>query len=123
MLALAAAQYIIPIVRNEPIPILRQLNNLNLDGSYNYAYETANGIYVEELGYQKSNGSQVAQGRYQYTSPEGQVVGLTYTADENGFQPKGEHLPTPPPIPEAIQRSLQYIASFPVQKDDDDSSR
>lgn len=37
---------------------------------------------------------------YSYYSPEGELISVTYTADENGFQPQGDHLPTPPPIPE-----------------------
>lgn len=35
---------------------------------------------------------------------------MTYTADEHGFHPQGAHLPTPPPIPEAIQKSLEQNA-------------
>lgn len=101
--------------------IIRQISNINEDGSYNYAYETTNGIFAEEQGYLKNAGhpeyeAQVAQGQFQYTSPEGQVIRLVYTADENGFQPQGEHLPTPPPIPAAIQRSLEYIARQQSQK-------
>lgn len=50
-------------------------------------------------------------------SPEGNLISLTYTADdENGFQPQGDHLPTPPPIPPAIQKALDYILSLPPQK-------
>jgi hypothetical protein len=64
------------------------------------SYETSNGIKVEE----KSTADQVVTGSYSYTGPDGQVYTVTYTADANGFQAQGAHLPTPPPIPEAIQK-------------------
>lgn len=34
-------------------------------------------------------------------------------ANEEGFQPQGAHLPTSPPIPEAILRALDWIAAHP----------
>lgn len=48
-----------------------------------------------------------AQGGFSYTSPDGQQVHISYTADENGFVPQGSHIPTAPPIPEEIQRAIQ----------------
>lgn len=38
----------------EPIPILRQEQEVNFDGTYKYAYETGNGIKAEEQGYLKN---------------------------------------------------------------------
>ncbi|CAH2984374.1 unnamed protein product [Chilo suppressalis] len=76
--------------------------------NYQYAYETENGIKAEEQG-QTIHGSQVS-GAYSYTGDDGQIYTVTYTADENGFQAQGAHLPTPPPIPEAIAKSIEQNA-------------
>ncbi|XP_017468820.1 PREDICTED: pupal cuticle protein Edg-78E-like [Rhagoletis zephyria] len=88
-------------------------NDLKEDGSYNYQFETSNGIAAQESGV----GGHYATGSSQYYSPEGQLIQLTYTADENGFQPQGAHLPTPPPIPEAILKALEYIRTHPPQEE------
>lgn len=76
----------------------------NGDGSYKFSYESANGIKAEETGDVKNKGSdnaiQTVQGSYSYTSPEGQLIEITYVADENGFQAQGDSLPTPVPLPE-----------------------
>ncbi|GJQ69753.1 hypothetical protein Trydic_g22315 [Trypoxylus dichotomus] len=107
----------------EPVPILRQEQEVNVDGSYKWSYETANGITAEEQGFLKNAGqpeeeAQVAQGQYQYTDPDGQLIQLSYIADENGFQPQGDHIPTPPPIPAAIQRALEVLATLPASNDE-----
>ncbi|XP_031765794.2 pupal cuticle protein 36a-like [Galleria mellonella] len=84
--------------------ILRQ-DNSNDGETYSYAYETENGIYAEESGV-ATNGVE-AQGGFSYTGDDGQVYSIRYTADQNGFVPQGDHLPTPPPIPEEILRALE----------------
>ncbi|KAJ8924963.1 hypothetical protein NQ315_001128 [Exocentrus adspersus] len=88
------------------IPIIRYENNNNGDGTYNWLYETGNGINAQEQGDARGDGTK-AQGGFSYTAPDGQQIQIQYTADENGFQPQGAHLPTPPPIPEEIQRAIE----------------
>ncbi|XP_037947690.1 pupal cuticle protein Edg-78E-like [Teleopsis dalmanni] len=93
---------------------IRTLNSdIKPDGSYQYQFETSNGIAAQESGV----GAQYASGSSQYYSPEGELIQLTYTADENGFQPQGAHLPTPPPIPEAILKALEYIRTHPNEEE------
>lgn len=78
-----------------------------------FSYETANGIKNQEqgtiknLGHRDLESSSIA-GSSTYTSPEGIPISLTYYADENGFHAEGAHLPTPPPIPQDILKSLAY---------------
>ncbi|XP_072943006.1 pupal cuticle protein 27-like [Epargyreus clarus] len=76
--------------------------------NYQYAFETENGIKAQEIG-QIHDGTQ-AQGGFSYTGDDGHTYTVTYTADEHGFRPQGAHLPTPPPIPEAILKSLEQNA-------------
>lgn len=116
-MALVAVASAAQLSGNEPIPILRQQSEVNFDGSYVSSYETGNGISADEQGSLKNAGTDAeaeqVNGQYQYTAPDGQVIQLSYSADENGFQPQGAHLPVPPPIPEAIQRALEWIAAHP----------
>lgn len=81
---------------------------------FQYEYETENGITAEESGYPKDipgakHPAIVAMGSFSYVSPEGKPITLTYTADEKGFHPEGEHLPTPPPIPPEIAEALAHL--------------
>lgn len=50
-------------------------------------------------------------GSFSYTAPDGTEIKVEYTADENGFVPVGDHLPTPPPIPPEIQKALDQNAA------------
>jgi len=82
LVGVAAAQFGRPGARAparssnpEEITIVRSENENQGDGTYRYLYETSDGTKAEESGYLKPNGNedpiQVAQGSYQYYSPEG----------------------------------------------------
>ncbi|XP_066250676.1 pupal cuticle protein 20-like [Euwallacea similis] len=90
------------------VPILRLDTENPGDGTYRYAYETGNDIAAQEEGSAQS-GWNKAQGSYRFSSPEGEHFEITYTADENGYVAQGAHLPTPPPIPQEILKSLEVI--------------
>ena len=76
------------------------------------SYETADGIKVEESGAQKQVGptaedaGTVSKGTFSYPAPDGTIIALNWVADENGFQPTGSHLPTPPPTPDHVIKLL-----------------
>lgn len=99
---------------NTPIPIISFVNEPAVDGTYKYAYETGNGIAVQEQGALKNPGqkdleAQTAQGQSSYTAPDGTPIQIQWYADETGFHPSGAHLPTPPPIPEEIARAIATL--------------
>ncbi|KAL0266486.1 UNVERIFIED_CONTAM: hypothetical protein PYX00_009008 [Menopon gallinae] len=102
------------------VPIVAYSNDIAVDGSYQYSYQTGDGItanansVVRNLGGARDAENSVAQtvqGSYSYTAPDGNIITVNYVADENGFRAEGAHLPTPPPIPAEIARSLELIAS------------
>lgn len=76
---------------------------------------SGDGTQAQAQGYLKNAGvkdqeAETIQGSYSYTAPDGTPISVTYIADENGFRAEGAHLPTPPPVPEAIQKALTLIA-------------
>lgn len=84
-----------------------------------FRYETDTGIVHDESATFQQKGPEegllAAQGKYSFTSPEGEHIEISYVADENGYQPQGSHIPVAPEVPLAIQRALEYIASHPQQ--------
>lgn len=89
--------------------VVRSNADVRGDGTYSYGFETSNGIAAQESGL----GGHSASGSSSYTAPDGTPIQLTYTADENGFQPIGAHLPTAPPTPEHVLRALAWIQAHP----------
>ncbi|KAG5677765.1 hypothetical protein PVAND_007496 [Polypedilum vanderplanki] len=88
---------------------LEQISNINFDGTYSYVYRTSNNINAEESG----KGGESVSGSYSYISNDGQQVELTYEADHLGYRPQSDFLPQDHPIPEYIQRALDYIRNNP----------
>ncbi|XP_043797765.1 endocuticle structural glycoprotein ABD-4-like [Apis laboriosa] len=111
-----------------PIPILHWNKQQEHDGTYKTSYETGNNIIAEESGYIKKVGegeeqgeALVQQGSFSYTSPEGKLITIHYTADETGFHATGDHIPTPPPVSEEIQKGLDLIFAGIRQQEEADA--
>ncbi|KZS06870.1 putative Endocuticle structural glycoprotein SgAbd-1 [Daphnia magna] len=96
----------------KPVAILRSTNDLKEDGSWKHSFASEDGIQVEASGFQKRLGPKpedvgaVSRGSYSYVTPEGVVLTVNWTADENGFQAKGDHFPVAPPMPEHVVKML-----------------
>ncbi|XP_069674219.1 endocuticle structural glycoprotein SgAbd-4-like [Periplaneta americana] len=96
------------------VPIIAYNSVFNGDGSYKYSYESGDGTKAEESG-QLVGEAETVRGSFSFVGKDGQTYSVTYTADENGFVPQAAHLPVPPPIPEAIQRSIEYNLAHPEE--------
>lgn len=77
----------------------------DMDGNYQYQFESSNGISSNEGGV----AGQIVQGSTTWIAQNGEPLAISFVADENGYRPTGFHLPTPPPIPLAIQRALDHL--------------
>lgn len=76
-----------------PVPILKQINRHNDDGSYSYGYEAADGSFKIETKY--SNGE--VYGKYGYVDDGGKLREVEYGASKRGFEPQGNDINVPPP--------------------------
>lgn len=66
--------------------VVHEVNEVNPDG-FKTSVDTSNNIHVESEGHLKDEHTQIVTGKFQYVSPEGKQVEVTYTADENGYKP------------------------------------
>ncbi|CAH0588056.1 unnamed protein product [Chrysodeixis includens] len=94
------------------IPILRLSNEMDLDGSFSYEALGADQTHYVQHSRMENAGAgkdeQVVEGSYSYVGDNGKTYTVHYIADANGFRASGDHLPVAPPIPEIIQRAVQY---------------
>lgn len=88
---------------------------------YFLSYESGDGTKAVQDGALKvidpEHAGEAVQGQFSYTGDDGQQYSIQYTADENGYQPQGAHIPTPPPVPEPIAKALAYLATAPPPKE------
>ncbi|XP_037075364.1 cuticle protein CP14.6-like [Pollicipes pollicipes] len=97
VLAVAAAAPSDLGYEDDIIEILRQNIDHNDDHSYEHSFETENGISVSESGETEDDDSYSVSGQFSYVAPDGVTYTVVYSAGEGGFQPQGDHLPTPVP--------------------------
>ncbi|XP_065370116.1 larval cuticle protein 2-like [Calliphora vicina] len=76
---------------------------------FHYGLETTSPFRAVASGDDHGN----IHGDFEWISPEGEHVAVKYVADEYGYQPSGNALPTSPPVPAAILKSLEYIRNHP----------
>ncbi|XP_069984883.1 cuticle protein AMP1A-like isoform X4 [Penaeus vannamei] len=102
----------------EFVPILKDDRVHEEDGTYNFDFEAANGIRFSQAGSPDGDEDAVIKaGEYSYTAPDGTEIHLTYVADENGFQPQGDHLPVAPEFPHPIPQFVLDQIAFAAEED------
>ncbi|KAL0275684.1 UNVERIFIED_CONTAM: hypothetical protein PYX00_003472 [Menopon gallinae] len=79
--------------RPTPVPILKQINRHNDDGSYTYGYEGADGSFKIETKLPTGE----VMGKYGYVDDTGKLRVIDYGANRYGFQPAGEGITVAPP--------------------------
>ncbi|XP_055913357.1 endocuticle structural protein SgAbd-6-like [Eupeodes corollae] len=71
-------------------------DNIGVDG-YKFSFLTSDGTSRKETAILKNIGTDhesiSVEGSVSWVAANGQVYKLTYKADENGYQPEGDHLP------------------------------
>ncbi|XP_059480013.1 uncharacterized protein LOC132199375 isoform X1 [Neocloeon triangulifer] len=75
-----------------PVPILKQINQHNEDGSYSYGYEGADGSFKIETKYPTGE----VYGKYGYIDSNGEKREIEYGATKRGFEPAGTGINVPP---------------------------
>lgn len=90
MIGMVTAQY---YDQTTPVPILKQINRHNEDGSYSYGYEAADGSYKIETKHPTGD----VVGKYGYVDDTGSLREVEYGASKRGFEPAGTGINVAPP--------------------------
>ncbi|XP_034256292.1 heterogeneous nuclear ribonucleoprotein U-like protein 1 [Thrips palmi] len=92
-LSCASAQYRSSQPQTTPVPILKQINRHNEDGSYSYGYEGADGSFKIETKFPTGE----VLGKYGYVDDSGKTHEIEYGASKRGFEVAGTGINVPPP--------------------------
>jgi len=97
LVAIISVALAAPVDDSKDAVILKYENdNIGVDG-YKFAYETSDGVSRSEQAELKNPGTEQealsVRGTITWIAADGVQYTLNYIADENGFQPQGEHLP------------------------------
>ncbi|XP_071552015.1 cuticle protein AM1159-like isoform X1 [Panulirus ornatus] len=77
------------------------------DGNFNYRYETSNKIYESRTGTPGVAGQSNMDGVISFVFPDGTPAELSFVANDHGFQPSSNLLPTPHPFPDFVYEQLR----------------
>ncbi|XP_014485890.1 PREDICTED: flexible cuticle protein 12-like, partial [Dinoponera quadriceps] len=98
--ALVAVALAAPPLDNSQTVLVKEtpLDNIGIDG-YQFGYELSNGEARQESAELANAGTDNAalrvRGSFTYVDPATNVrYTVNYVADENGFRPEGQHLPS-----------------------------
>merc|ERR1712012_467752 len=95
------------VTSTTPVPILRYVDTQNIDGSYTYGYEAADGTYKLETRFVDGQ----VKGKYGYIDPEGNLREASYGAEAGrGFEPKIAGVELPPPVTASVENIIQDSA-------------
>ncbi|XP_063540021.1 adhesive plaque matrix protein-like [Cydia strobilella] len=103
-----------------PVEVIKNDQYYGDNGSYKYEYQISDGTHVGEEGYltnpNTDNESLVKKGWYSFVGADGKTYTVTWWADSSGFHASGDHLPTAPPVPAAIQAANDQAAKEEAAK-------
>merc|ERR1712055_1164963 len=107
VLACLAAVAAPQLLEEREVVVLRDDRLANEDGTFSYTLEADNGINTAVEGVTGSQGQINMRGSYMMPLADGSFAIVTFTADENGFQPQSDLLPTPHPLPAHVYELLE----------------
>ncbi|XP_050711928.1 cuticle protein AM1199-like [Eriocheir sinensis] len=98
------------------IPILvDERDGPRADGTYSFNFETGNGIRRNERGHPGGpKGAVVSDGGWSFTFPDGTPAVFTFVADENGYRPVSNLIPTPHPLPAHALEQIEFARRNPT---------